>query len=111
MDYVNPFKNVVKSFSTLWRLAVDYDEDRWSSNPKEELLNLLKTTVLAPSMLGSTLVALADEENYPYQYATVGDENIKPLEGILNAVAIAAGFAPQMGGEHTWTFAERMAKK
>ena len=111
LDYVNPFKNVVKSFSTLWRLAVDYDEDRWSSNPKEELLNLLKTTVLAPSMLGSTLVALADEENYPYQYATVGDENIKPLEGILNAVAIAAGFAPQMGGEHTWTFAERMAKK
>lgn len=109
LDYVNPYKNVVKSFGTLYRLAVKYDEDKWSSNPMGELHNLLEGTVLSPSMGLATLFEVLDAEGFHYQYATTGNENVDFIPAVVNALTLTAGFEPSMGGGHTWEWAERLA--
>lgn len=109
LDYVNPYKNVVKSFGTLYRLAVKYDEDKWSSNPMGELHNLLEGTVLSPSMGLATLFKVLDAEGFHYQYATTGNENVDFIPAVVNALTLTAGFEPSMGGGHTWEWAERLA--
>lgn len=109
LDYGNPYKNVVKAFGTLFKLAVNYDEDRWSSRPAAELHNLLENTVLAPSMFLATALELFDKEGFHYQYATTGNENVAFIPGVLNALTVLAGFDPLVGGGHTWDGAERLA--
>lgn len=109
LDQVNPYKNVVKSFGTLYRLAVKYDEDKWSSNPMGELHNLLEGTVLSPSMGLATLFEVLDAEGFHYQYATTGNENVDFIPAVVNALTLTAGFEPSMGGGHTWEWAERLA--
>lgn len=109
LDHVNPYKNVVKSFGTLYRLAVKYDEDKWSSNPIGELHNLLEGTVLSPSMGLATLFEVLDAEGFHYQYATTGNENVDFIPAVVNALTLTAGFEPSMGGGHTWEWAERLA--
>lgn len=109
LDQVNPYKNVVKSFGTLYRLAVKYDEDKWSSNPMGELHNLLEGTVLSPSMGLATLFEVLDAEGFHYQYATTGNENVDFIPAVVNALTLTAGFDPSVGGGHTWEWAERLA--
>lgn len=109
LDHVNPYKNVVKSFGTLYRLAVKYDEDKWSSNPMGELHNLLEGTVLSPSMGLATLFEVLDAEGFHYQYATTGNENVDFIPAVVNALTLTAGFDPSVGGGHTWEWAERLA--
>lgn len=109
LEYMNPFKNIMVLAKTLPSLFMDMDVDKWGTNKKTELANLLENTVLEESILLNTLTEGFDGEGFNYKHSLSGDENINVLPAVGNAILLAAGLNPSFGSGHTWQSLERVA--
>lgn len=109
LEYMNPFKNIRVLASTLPRLFMDMDVDKWGTNKLAELKNLLENTVLEESLLLNTATELFNEEDFNYKHSLSDDESVNVLPAVGNAILLAAGLNPSFGSGHTWQVLERVA--
>lgn len=109
LEYMNPFKNTLKVFTSLPLALMGADVDKWDSNPAGEFFNLMEGTVLSESMLISTLSEFFDKEGFNYKHSLTSNEEVNAFPAIGNAIMLAAGLNPSFGSGHTWDFMERAA--
>lgn len=109
LEYMNPFKNTLKVFTSLPLALMGADVDKWDSNPAGEFFNLMEGTVLSESMLISTLAEFFDKEGFNYKHSLTSNEEVNAFPAIGNAIMLAAGLNPSFGSGHTWDFMERAA--
>lgn len=109
LEYMNPFKTIRVLASTLPRLFMDMDVDKWGMNKVAELKNLLENTVLEESLLLNTATELFNEEDFNYKHSLSDDESVNVLPAVGNAILLAAGLNPSFGSGHTWQVLERFA--